>query len=347
MSRKVDPSEPWFHSPSGYWCKKIRGKRVYLSRDLKSAKRRLREILEKGEFDSADARNWLSARFSELSDEFLTDVQARRSEGTYRNYREQLLRAMKIMGPAILVGEVRRIHLRKVEREMTGKLSPATIRDTISVVQQVFNWAVEMDLLDSTPVAKYAKPAGRNRSRVMTADEFQIVLRHSDPAFRRFLIALRFTGCRPGEARTLTWTMVDLQSGMWILPKHKTVTMQQDPMPRVIPLPAVVLRLCQWLARTPHLPDDHVFLNFAGTPYTKNCSVRKMARIRKRAGIEPKNGENLILYSNRHAYATDAVGQVTDTELAELMGHTTTRTLRRYVHLNAKRLQEIQKKIQR
>ncbi len=71
-----------------------------------------------------------------------------------------------------------------------------------------------------------------------------------------------------------------------------------------------------------------------------------MARLRTRAGIETKSGEDLVLYSNRHTYGTNAAGKVSDMELAELMGHTDTRTTRRYVHLNADRLQDIQKRIQ-
>ena len=341
-----EPFEPWFHQASGFWCKKVRQKVHYLARNYKTAKKRLRQLLEAKEAGDPLACQWLAAPFATLADEFLNDIQALRAAGTYRNNREQLLRALQIIGPAIRVGEIRRFHLRKIERAMVGKYSAATVRDTLSSVQHVFNWAIEMELLDSTPIAKYKKPAGGNRSRITTPEEFQALLRHTDRSFQRFLIALRATGCRPGEVRSLLWTMVDLDNGLWVLPRHKTVTMQREPLPRVIPLPSAVLKLCHWLARKPHRTDDHVFVNQRGVPYSKDCCVRKMDRLRKRAGIEVKNGENLVLYSNRHAYATNAVGKVSDVELAEVMGHTTTRTLRRYVHLNAERLRAIQQRIQ-
>jgi hypothetical protein len=41
----------------------------------------------------------------------------------------------------------------------------------------------------------YDKQPGRD----MSAAEFQAILRHSDPYYRRFLIALKLTGARPGE----------------------------------------------------------------------------------------------------------------------------------------------------
>ncbi len=85
--------------------------------------------------------------------------------------------------------------------------SPTTIRDTIAMVQQVFNWAVDQELLDISPVPKYKKPAAHSRSRVITPDEFKAIFRKADRNFRRFLIALRLTGCRPGELRKLIWGM--------------------------------------------------------------------------------------------------------------------------------------------
>lgn len=342
-----DPFEPWFHQASEFWCKKIDGKVQYLSRDYRTAKKKLRILLEaKASGDSLN-RDWLEAPFALLADEYLADVQSRRAPETYRNYREQLLRAMGIVGTGLRVADVRRIHLAKIEQRMTGKYSSATIRDTIAVMQQVYNWAVCNDLLDSSPLIGYQKPAVVGRTRVVTDEEFQTLLRFSDPSFRRFLIAMRQTGCRPGEIRTLTWSMVDLEQGLWILRKHKTVTMQREPMPRIIPLSETMLKMCVLLARAAQDQDAHVFTNQKGSAYTKDTVVRKMARIRKRAGIEKKNGESLVLYSNRHTFATSAVGSVSDTELAELMGHTTTRTLRRYVHLNADRLHEIRRRSQK
>ena len=89
--------------------------------------------------------------------------------------------------------------------------SPTTIKDTITTVQGVLNWAVEFELIDATPLPKYKKPAARCRTRVITRGEFGALLRHSDRNFQRFLMGLRLTGCRPGEfgassGNGSTWT---------------------------------------------------------------------------------------------------------------------------------------------
>ena len=69
-----------------------------------------------------------------------------------------------------------------------------------------------------------------------------------------------------------------------------------------------------------------------------------MRRLRERVGLEPKAGENLVLYSSRHTFATERVGRVTDIELAELLGHSDPSMTKKYVHINLERLRQIQKR---
>ena len=193
-------------------------------------------------------------------------------------------------------------------------------------MQTVFNWAVRHGLLTQSSLIGYEKPRARVRTRVIEPAEFQSLLRHTDAVFRRVLIALRLTGCRPGEIRNLIWPWVDLSNGLWIFPDHKTITRQQNPMPRIIPLPAPIHKMCKSLRDSTPNESGHVFLNSRGTPYTKDAFCTKMRRLRKRAGIVVKAGEELVLYSARHTFATQAAGKVTDIELAELLGQTDTRT---------------------
>ncbi len=335
---------PWLHAASGYYCTSTDRKRVYLDKDYRVACQKLRALRLAEKAPKPGMMEWLDASFSQLADEFLDDVKARKRPETHRAYQDRLLRALRVLGTELRVGEVGKLHLAKIEQALIATHSPTTIKDTLAVVQTVFNWAVRHDLLEVNPLAGYQKPRARMRTRVIEEAEFRSLLRHSDASFRKALIALRLTGCRPGELRELIWEWVDLDNGLWILPLHKTITTQRQPRPRMIPLPAPIWRLCRLLAQQPHQHADHVFTNSRGKPYTKDCFCRKLARVRKRARIGLKGGERLVLYSARHTFATHSAGRVTDMELAELMGHTDTRTTRRYVHLNAGRLREIQQR---
>src|ERR1700687_5679287 len=60
------------------------------------------------------------------------------------------------------------------------------------------------------------------RRRPMTDEQFQTLLRGSDPRFRRFLIFLKFTGCRPGEAASMHWADVRFDEASVVLRGHKT-----------------------------------------------------------------------------------------------------------------------------
>jgi integrase len=207
--------------------------------------------------------------------------------------------------------------------------------------------------LESSPLAGYAKPKPRERSRVIDADEFQLMLRGSGAPFRRLLLALRLTGARPCELRDLRWQEVHLDirlgdgdecGGFLILAEHKTVTRQKHPRPRIIPLPPCIRKMLKLLARRKHGPEDHVFLNSEGCPWTRTALHSQIRRLRERMHLKRKGGENIVLYSTRHSFATSKVGRVTDIELADLMGHTDISTTRRYTHVSLERLQEIRRR---
>ena len=338
--------EPWLHGASGWWCATVNGKRKKLDKDFVAACRKLKALRVQAKKGLVHNRDWWDASFAQLADEYLDKLTGKKP-ATYCSFRYGILRALKIIGTTVRVAELRKFHLAKIEKHLEDDgYSPTTIKDTITTVQGVLNWAVEFELIDTTPLPKYRKPAARCRTRVITRAEFAALLRHTDRNFRRFLVALRLTGCRPGELRSLVWEWVDLDQELWIIPEHKTITRQREPRPRMIPLPPRILRLCRWLAREPHSPTDHVFLNKLGQPYSKDCLVRKMDRLRDRAGIGVKGGERIVLYSHRHTFGTDNAGKVSDIELAEVMGHTETRMTRRYVHSSADRLRGIQRRLQ-
>ena len=333
--------QPWFHKASGFWCTWDQGKRVYLSKNLAEARRLLAERRQRT--DPA-AVAWQQTAFQFLADRFLADVQACRSASTYDDYRHSLERAFQHgLDPKLPTGDLKKIHLRLVEQKLTqAKVSPTTVFKTLHAVQRVLSWACEVALLDTNHLAGYKKPRPRQRSRILTSQEFNRLLRHCHPAFRRLLIALRYTGCRPGELARLTWDEVhdsDATSA-WILPEHKTLSRQKEPRPRVIGLTPCVRKLTAWIARHQGR-QGHVFRNTKGRPWKKDGWHSTIYRLVRRAGLGTKGGESVVLYTTRHTFATAAVGKVSDIELAELLGHTTTRTTRRYCHLDTQRIQDI------
>jgi hypothetical protein len=125
MARKPS-SKPWLHTPSGFWCATIRGKREYLDRDVRVASPKLKATLTQATGGDLTSGEWLDASFATLADEFLADIKVRKKPATYTSYRYRLLRALKVIGKALRVGEVRKLHLAQIERALTPTCSPTT-----------------------------------------------------------------------------------------------------------------------------------------------------------------------------------------------------------------------------
>src|SRR5689334_4749048 len=122
----------------------------------------------------------------------------------------------------------------------------------------------------------------------MTDEEFQTLMRGADPTFRRFLILLKFTGCRPGEAASMRWPDVHFEEGAVVLKEHKTA--RKTGRSRIIPLVPTVIKLLHWMysqhqASLGFRGRDHVFTNGRGNAFSRGWLSLKMQRLRRRLGL--------------------------------------------------------------
>jgi integrase len=164
-------------------------------------------------------------------------------------------------------------------------------RCVVSTIKRAFNWTCEMELIDRNPFAKMRCGRGHpQRRRPMTDEQFQTLLRGSDPTFRRFLIFLKFTGCRPGEAASMRWPDVHIEEACVVLKEHKTA--RKTGLPRVIPLVPTVIKLLTWMrlrggAESGAGEQGHVFTNSRGNAFTRGWLSLKMQRLRSAFGAAP------------------------------------------------------------
>lgn len=202
-----------------------------------------------------------------------------------------------------------------------------------------------MGLLKNNPLRSVPKPILGQRERILTPKEAAHLLRGSDRDFRTFLLAMRHTIARPQEVRAFQWFhLVYEPAPMFVLRDFKAKARRKDRASvRLIPLDDRMVRLLNRLAckRQPH-PDDFVFLNGQGKPWTANAVRCRMRRLRDKLGLGPdENGEQVVAYTMRHTAATRACSRgIRDRVLAELMGHTSTTTTQRYQHLQAEHLSD-------
>ena len=204
-------------------------------------------------------------------------------------------------------------------------------RCVISTIKRAFNWGLEMELVERNPFAKLRSRGRANRRRPMTDEEFQTLLRGSDATFRRFLIFLKFTGCRPGEAASMRWADVDFDQRAVVLKEHKTA--RKTGRPRIIPLVPTVVKLLWWMralrkALIGLRDQDHVFTNARGNALSRGWLSLKLQRLRRRLGL-PKG---VTLYGLRHRYGLMGIRNGVNLKLLSLcMGHVRTQMTEHYI----------------
>ena len=101
-----------------------------------------------------------------------------------------------------------------------------------------------MQLIERNPFRGLNFPQGK-RGRDWTEAEYQQILRGTTACFRRVVIALRFSGMRPGEGRELEAPNVLPEEAKILIEKHKMRYLTNAPRP--IPLNRVLWKLFAWL----------------------------------------------------------------------------------------------------
>jgi integrase len=213
---------------------------------------------------------------------------------------------------------------------------------SVQAVQRLFNWADEQGLFAPNPFRRIKRPPAGQRERVLSRAELVRMLRGARHAFRHFLVAMASSIARPQEIRSLRWGQLLPDGSAFALTEFKAKKRRKDGVRRrYIPVNRRLGRLLARLRRRrPAGPDDFVFVNSRGMPWTRNALRCRMRLLRRRCGLVD-GGELVVCYTLRHTAATTATANgLGDKMLAEVMGHASTRTTARYQHPQLEHLTE-------
>jgi integrase len=317
------PRKPWYRPNRDTWYVVIDGTQTPLARgrhNREAAEREFHRLMaERPEPEAPAARGTIG----ELVNDFLGWTERHKSPSTFRQ-RRHFLRSF------IAFGRVRdtlphRLTIAVVEDWLDEHPTwKASRRHAILWVVRLFNWAVKRRLIARNPISGIELPPQTRVLAYLTQEQRKAVFQATkDTAFQLFLTALEQTGCRPGELCELTAEHVDLEQGIWVLPKHKTA--KRTGKPRVVYLTAGMLELTRRLVE--ERPEGPLLLNSRRTPWNRNA-VR--CRFRKLRQQFPSFG-HFTATSYRRAYVTDALERGVDAvKVAELVGHTSTDIVMRH-----------------
>lgn len=214
-------------------------------------------------------------------------------------------------------------------------ISNWTRRRIIGGIVRAFLWAEDEELIEASPYRLPKRMKRGRKRRPATHAEYIALMRGGSRPLRRAIFFLRRTGARTIEMRELVWKEIDFQNGVIVRETHKTIDQTEEPIPRVIGLDKPTLRFLKNLYRSRHL-EEHVFTNCDGTPWDRHTFARHMNRWAARLGLDPTRAK-LSPYCFRHSYGTDAIiAGVGERQLADQLGHTTTRMVAYYAHTAGK-----------
>lgn len=237
-------------------------------------------------------------------------------------------------------------------------LSPAMVTTwsrkfhPVQAVQRLCAWChKEERSIPVNPLERMRKIATGKRMRVLRDAEAAELLRGADRHFRPILIALRESFARPQEVRA--FRSIDIRQAGGIaadveavregraffqLDRGKGFDRRADQSAeRIIPISPRLGRLILRTLNRGVITGAALFRNSRGEPWTANAIRCRLRRLRARIGMTADSrGENVVAYSFRHTGATAAArAGLRDFTLAAVLGHASTRTTARYVHLQA------------
>jgi integrase len=256
---------------------------------------------------------------------YLKNTEAEAHAPTFAGY-SQILKMFAARHGSMPLADAKPYHLKLFVDGQTQWRSAWTKKRAITTVRSAFGWASKLGIIDRNVFAGTPSPKGE-RGNAMQPAEFQAMLRNSTAIFRRVLIFLKYTGCRPGEMAATEWPHVDLTNARIVLTKHKTA--KRTGKPRKILLHPVVVKLIEWIQR--HRPHYRfVFVNSKGWGWGKCAICWRIKQVRKSADVRP----DTTLYQCRHSFINQAIISGVDLPtVAEMAGHANIQTTMHYSHV--------------
>jgi integrase len=345
MSR---PATVWWNKQKDAWCTDIGGSRRVLAKGKANktlAQEKLRDLLEEQRL-LADVNGAITV--AALCEAFVDDAEENLAERTHESCNYACQKFIDCKQPKVGTLGVRAAHTIRPQdiahfRRSLERLGPTSQAIVLRSIQRCFNWGVEENLIPEHKLGRVRKPRALKRERYLTDDEFRVLIRATNPVdgsrrgapFRRFLYALDWTLCRPGELARLKWEHLHLEHDVAILEDHKT---KRTGNPKIIPLVPKVQRLLAWIKK--HQKSEYCFLNLYGRPWSVGVLNQRMRRARNRCGLQ-----DVCPYTIRHRAATNAIVRTGDLKMTSLLlGHTSTATTERYTHLAQQHLVTFAKK---
>jgi integrase len=222
-------------------------------------------------------------------------------ETTRQSYKYPLKYFVAWMGESRLVESIRPEHLVEYD-QMSLKprdYAPATERKHIKTLKTLFNWLIDLDVIDKSParVLKAKRlPMYIERDKAMTDEELALLLDHAINHPRKTLLYrnrdyalilfLADTGCRIGGAAGLKVSEIDFES------RRASVVEKGDKRRKVKFGPLCAVALARYVLMRPRAAGAYVFSTGKGPIKADNISLM-LRRMCRQLGLRVLSGHSL------------------------------------------------------
>ncbi len=189
--------------------------------------------------------------FKAVAAEFIEDHAKKAAPKSWRELQRKIDKDLLPDWGGTPIKSITRQDVRQLIRRKVRK-SPVSANRLLTLVQQIFRWAVEEDITDASPAVGITPEEEIERERVLTADEIGAVWSAFDrlgypfgPLFKLLLV----TGQRRGEVGAMKWS--EIKGDEWRLPASKV----KSGSGHLVPLSPLALQILKDLPRV----GKHVF----------------------------------------------------------------------------------------
>jgi integrase len=311
------------------------------ARNLTEAKAELRQVL--GNRDQRLDVPPTRLTLNEVADDFFAAFDARvasgeASERTAENYRGRWANHVRDTLGRRRIQDIRVGHVATFISELRRRgLSQWTILGVVNVVNRVYGYALQSEIVTRNPVALVEKPQAKNKTeaRILEAREVRALLEAAPEKYRLLLMVAAYTGLRQSEVLGLRWQDVDFENGV-IHVRHQLSRAKTCEPAKLIPLKTRAGE--RWIELAPELSrelarhslassfsqdQDFVFTTETGKPvYYRNVSSRGLDKAAENAGLNPEGIQKLSFHDLRHTAITHLIRSGADpAQVSRFAGH--------------------------
>jgi len=214
----------------------------------------------------------------------------------------------------------------KIVDELSDKYSAKTVNDYVNVLQQIYRYAKDLNLLQQNPAEKIKrlKESPEKLPRFLSKKEVSGILKHSNDFYKNLFQFFLYTGMRRDEVRFLEWSEIDLKNKIIRLGNKENFTTKSGKS-RNIPMHPIVEKILK------KRPQDTtlVFESPEGGEFGRGTWRTVLLQAAKRANVK-----DVTLHTFRHTFASWLVMEGVDLNtVRELLGHSDIKTTMKYAHL--------------